>query len=94
MCVAVPGRILSVHERDELPMGQVDVRGVRSEACLIYFPEAQPGDWVLVHLGQAIQLLDEPAAQEILAMYAEAGLLEDDAQAEGGAQGERTWAAD
>lgn len=93
MCLAVPGRIVSVHERDDLPMGQVDLRGVRAEACLIYVPEARPGDWVLVHLGQAIQLLDEASAQEILAMFADAGLLEGGTVEDADGGDERAWAA-
>jgi hydrogenase assembly chaperone HypC/HupF len=51
MCVALPGRIVSVHERDGLPMASVDVRGSRQEVCLLYVPEADVGDWVLAHLG-------------------------------------------
>ena len=62
MCLAVPGQIIARHERGETPMAQVDVRGVRSEACLAYVPEAQVGDWVLVHLGMALQCLDEQEA--------------------------------
>jgi len=71
VCLAVPGQILALHERGDTPMAQVDVRGVRSEACLVYVPEAQVGDWVLVHLGMGLQCLDEQEAQRHLALLAE-----------------------
>lgn len=71
MCLAVPGRVVSRVERDEIPMAQVDVRGVRSEACLVYVPEVQVGDWVLVHLGMAVQRLEEQEAIEHLTLLDE-----------------------
>ena len=77
MCVALPGRIVAVHERDGLPMASVDVRGSAQEVCLLYVPEAEVGDWVLAHLGVALQLLDEERALADLALLEEAGLLED-----------------
>ena len=77
MCLALPGRIVSVHERDVLPMALVDVRGSVQEVCLIYVPEAAVGDWVLAHLGVALERLDEERALADLALLEEAGLLED-----------------
>jgi hydrogenase expression/formation protein HypC len=71
MCLAVPGRIVSREERGDLPMAQVDARGVRSEACLVYVPDAQVGDWVVVHLGMALQRVDEQEALRHLALLAE-----------------------
>lgn len=71
MCLAVPGRIVSRQERDETPMAQVDVRGTLTEACLVYVPEAQVGDWVLVHLGMALQRLDEEEALRHLTLLTE-----------------------
>jgi hydrogenase expression/formation protein HypC len=71
MCVAVPGRVVSREERGELPIAQVETRGTRAEACLVYVPEAQVGDWVLVHLGMALQLIDEEEALRHLALLAE-----------------------
>src|SRR3954468_13457916 len=68
MCLALPARIESVHARDGVLMAQVDLRGVRQEVCLEYVPEAGPGEWVVVHLGMAIQHLDPPAAEEHLAL--------------------------
>jgi hydrogenase expression/formation protein HypC len=71
MCLAVPGRIVSREERGENPMAQVEAGGVRSQAGLAYVPDAQVGDWVLVHLGMALQRLDEQDALRHLALLAE-----------------------
>jgi hydrogenase expression/formation protein HypC len=76
VCLALPARVLSVHARDGTPMAEVDLRGVRSEVCLVYVPEAGPDEWVLVHLGMAIAHLDEREAREHLALLEEAGVLE------------------
>jgi hydrogenase expression/formation protein HypC len=71
VCLAVPGRIVSRQERGGIPVAQVEAGGVRSEACLAYVPEAQVGDWVVVHLGMALQLVDEQDALRHLALLAE-----------------------
>ncbi len=73
MCLAVPGRILSVQRdgSDEAPaalaggaVAEVDFQGSRVEVSLAMTPEAGVGDWVLVHAGFAITLLDEEEARE------------------------------
>jgi len=56
-------------------MGKVDFGGVTREVCLAYVPEAQVGDYVIVHVGFAISRLDEEEAQETLRLMAEAGIL-------------------
>lgn len=71
MCVAVPGQIVSRNERGGIPMAVVESRGACSEACLVYVPEAQVGDWVLVHLGMALERVDEQEALRQLALLAE-----------------------
>jgi len=65
MCLAVPGRVLECLERDGLRFARVDFGGVRKEVCLETSPEAVPGDWVLVHVGFALRVLDEAAAREV-----------------------------
>ncbi len=62
MCLGIPGKIVEVYEVNSLPMGRVDYGGVVKEACLAYVPEARPGDYVIVHVGFAISLLDEEEA--------------------------------
>lgn len=67
MCLAVPGRILSIDESDAtLRMAKVQFGGVTKEISLALTPEAQEGQYVLVHAGMAISVVDEYEAQKIL----------------------------
>jgi hydrogenase expression/formation protein HypC len=66
MCLAVPGKITSISGEDSLTrMGKIDFGGVLKEACLAYVPEAQVGDYVIVHVGFAISRVDADEAQKI-----------------------------
>jgi hydrogenase expression/formation protein HypC len=65
MCLGIPGKLLEVYQRDDLPMGKVEFGGIARETCLAYTPEAAVGDYVLVHVGFALSQLDEDEAQEI-----------------------------
>ncbi|MEP6815294.1 MAG: HypC/HybG/HupF family hydrogenase formation chaperone [Marmoricola sp.] len=76
MCLAVPGRVLSVTEQDGTTMAQVDFGGLRKEVCLAYIPDVQVDEYVIVHVGFAIQRLDEQSAQETLANFERLGILE------------------
>ena len=67
MCLAVPGRIVAV----EGSTASVDFGGVTRDADLTLVPGAETGDYVLVHAGFAIQLLDEAEAEETLALFRE-----------------------
>ncbi len=58
-------------------MGKVDFGGVRKEVCLVYLPDVEVGEYVIVHVGFAIQRIDEAAAQKTLATFAELGVLAD-----------------
>lgn len=73
MCLALPGRILSL--RDELgsPVALVDFDGTTREVSVAFVPDARPGDYLIVHAGVAIQRLDEEAAAETLALLAGLG---------------------
>lgn len=89
MCLGVPGKIIDIYERGGLMMGKVDFGGVVRETCLAYVPEAQVGDYTLVHVGFALNLIDEAEAHETLALLAEIGSFEEEAGfAEGGAAAE------
>lgn len=76
MCLGVPGKIVEIHERDGLKMADVDFGGVVREVCLDYVPEARIGDYCLVHVGFALNLLDEAEAQETLALLDDIARLE------------------
>jgi hydrogenase expression/formation protein HypC len=78
MCLAVPGRILSLAEADGVPMAEVDFGGVRKNVCLQYIPDAGVGEYVVVHVGFAIQRLDEASARETLANFERMGILEEE----------------
>ncbi len=63
MCLAVPGKIISIVEGDELSRsGRVSFAGIVKEISLALVPEAKVGDYVLVHAGFAINTLDETEA--------------------------------
>jgi len=66
MCLAVPGRVLSIVGDGELRMARIDFSGVTREACLAFVPEAQVGDYVLVHVGFALTRVDEDVARQTL----------------------------
>jgi hydrogenase expression/formation protein HypC len=78
MCLAVPGRILSIAEVDGTVMAEADFGGVRKNVCLQYVPDAAVGEYVVVHVGFAIQRLDEESAQQTLANFERMGILEEE----------------
>ena len=76
MCLGIPGQIIETNDAPLMRMGKVDFGGIVREVCLAYVPEAQVGDYVIVHVGFAISQLDEEEAHETLKLLAEAGVLE------------------
>jgi hydrogenase expression/formation protein HypC len=78
MCLGVPGRVTSIRDDRGTKMATVDFGGVTKEICLAYSPEAQVGDYTIIHAGFAIAVLDEASALETLAMMHEVGLLDDE----------------
>lgn len=66
MCLGVPGKVLEVEPNSlGIAMGKVSFGGIAREVCLAYVPEAQVGDYVIVHAGFAISRLDEREAMEV-----------------------------
>src|SRR5512137_992292 len=66
MCLAVPGKITSISGDDPLMRtGKVDFGGILKEVSLAYVPEAQLGDYVIVHVGFALSRVDEAEAQQV-----------------------------
>ncbi len=68
MCLGVPGKIIEIYEGNGLRMGKIDFEGVSREVCLEYVPEAKLGDYAIIHVGFALNLLSESEALETLAM--------------------------
>ncbi len=89
MCLAVPGKILEIHEEHATRMATIDFDGIRKDICLAYLPEAEVGDYAIVHVGFAISRVDEAAALETLAMFKDLGILEEELGVEPGPDGER-----
>lgn len=78
MCLGVPGKIVEIFDRADLLMGRIDFGGVFREACLAYVPEAKIGDYAVIHVGFALNLLDEEEAMETLALLKEVMNIEDE----------------
>ena len=76
MCLAVPGRILSIEGDDPLlRAGKVDFSGVVKRVNLAFVPEAAVGDYVLVHVGVAISTVDEAEAKQVFEYLRQMGEL-------------------
>jgi hydrogenase expression/formation protein HypC len=78
MCLAVPGRVLDIEERDGTRMANVDFGGVVKEVCLEYLPDLQVGEYAIVHVGFALQRLDEESAKQTLELFATLGMLQEE----------------
>jgi hydrogenase expression/formation protein HypC len=78
MCLGIPGKIIEIYDTGGLKMGKVDFGGVIRETCLAYVPEAQIGDYTIVHVGFALNLIDEDEAQKTLELLDEIGLLDEE----------------
>jgi hydrogenase expression/formation protein HypC len=75
MCLAVPGKIISIHGEDLARQARVEFGGVLKEVNLAYVPEAQVGEYVLVHVGFAISVVDEEEAAKVFGYLKEMGEL-------------------
>jgi hydrogenase expression/formation protein HypC len=82
MCLAVPGKIISMTGDESLSRtGRVSFGGVVKEVSLAYVPEAQVGDFVIVHVGFALSIVDETEASrvfEYLEQMGELGEIQDE----------------
>ena len=76
MCLGIPGRVIEITEDPTMPMGIVDFGGVRRETCLAYVADdVSVGNYVIVHAGFAISVLDEAEAQQSFELLREMGQL-------------------
>jgi hydrogenase expression/formation protein HypC len=73
MCLALPARVVELLPASE---GTIDLGGVRKRISLELVTDVQPGDYVIVHVGYALQKLDPAEAQRTLALFAESGLTD------------------
>ena len=84
MCLGVPAKIIDIYQTNGLAMGRVDFGGVTQEVCLAYVPEAKVGQYAVIHVGFAINLLDEEEAQATLELLRQMGELESEGRPEPG----------
>ncbi|HTT32202.1 MAG TPA: HypC/HybG/HupF family hydrogenase formation chaperone [Methylomirabilota bacterium] len=77
MCLAVPGKILSITGEDVLRSGSVSFGGINKQVNLAYVPEAKVGDYVIVHVGFAISIVDEAEAKQTFEYLKQMGDLEE-----------------
>jgi len=78
MCLAIPGRVVSIADVDDAVMAEVDFGTVRKQVCMHFIPDVLVGEYVVVHVGFAIQRLDEESALETLADFRKLGILEEE----------------
>ena len=78
MCLAVPGKIISMTDGDALNRtGRVEFAGISKHVSLAYVPEVQLNDYVIVHAGFAISILDQQEAQQSLQAFEQLHAIED-----------------
>jgi hydrogenase expression/formation protein HypC len=78
MCLGVPGKVTEIRKNDlGMTMGTVSFGGIAKEICLEYLPDAQVGDYVIVHVGFAISQVSEEEANEVFETLREMGELGD-----------------
>jgi len=78
MCLGVPGKIVEINDKSGLKMARVDFGGLFREACLDYVPEAQVGDYCVIHVGFAISILSESEAMETLDLLKQIADIEEE----------------
>ena len=65
MCLAIPGKVVETYREHDVLMGKVDFGGVFKRVCLDHTPHVQPGQYVIVHVGFALDVVDESEAKQI-----------------------------
>jgi len=78
MCLAIPGKVAQIDVNDGLRTARIEFGGITRQACLDFVPEAQEGDYVMVHVGFAISVVDRDEAERTYALLESMGVLEDE----------------
>ena len=76
MCLAIPGKVVSIDDANGLRSGRIQFGGIVRQASLDFVPEAQVGDYVMVHVGYAISRVDAAEAERTYQLLEEMGALE------------------
>lgn len=69
MCLAIPGLIMSISSEEGLRMARVSFNGVIKDISVEWVPEARPGDYIIVHAGSALTILNTREAEETLDLF-------------------------
>jgi hydrogenase expression/formation protein HypC len=76
MCLGVPGKVIAIRQDPlGMNMGKVSFGGITKEVCLAYTPDAEVGDYVVVHVGFSISRIDESEARRVFEQLEELGEL-------------------
>ena len=78
MCLAIPGKVAQIDLNDGIRTGRIQFGGITRQACLDFVPEAKEGDYVIVHVGFAISVVDKDEAERTYALLESMGVLEDE----------------
>jgi hydrogenase expression/formation protein HypC len=65
MCLGIPGKVVETHREHDVLMGKVDFGGVLKRVCLEHVPQVRIGEYVLVHVGFALNTIDEAEARRV-----------------------------
>ncbi|OJX47015.1 MAG: hydrogenase assembly protein HypC [Chloroflexi bacterium 44-23] len=71
MCLGIPGKIIEINESIGVKMAKIDFGGVIREACIEAIPEAEIGDYTIIHAGFALSILSEAEALDTLSLLEE-----------------------
>ncbi len=76
MCLAIPGKLLDISQKNGVRAGRVEFGGIVNQVCLDFVPEAEVGDYVVVHVGFALSRVDREEAERTYQILEAMGLLE------------------
>jgi hydrogenase expression/formation protein HypC len=77
MCLGIPGKVVETYSEHDVLMGRVDFSGVFKRVCLEHVPNVRVGDYVLVHVGFALNTIDETEARRVFEYLEEIKQLDD-----------------
>jgi hydrogenase expression/formation protein HypC len=78
MCLAIPGKVGEIQVKEGVRTGRVLFGGIARQACLDFVPEAREGDFVMVHVGFAISVVDKEEAERTYALLESMGVLSEE----------------
>ena len=78
MCLAIPGKVAEIQVKEGVRTGRVLFGGIARQACLDFVPEAREGDFVMVHVGFAISVVDKEEAERTYALLESMGVLSEE----------------